>query len=150
MRVTTAKNVCALSFVLLHLFTFTTTAVISCFRMTLDVNVLLSDCAVCSKDYVRTLSHRCSKCSSNTSFGTAVFGVFAGLAGVLLVLFLYYMIRIERGRTNRNSTGRFRKILAIQSLKIIIVSWQIITQVKSCGYRVLDVFFREYFNEITF
>lgn len=92
--------------------------------------VSLVDCAVCSEDYVRTISYSCNKCSSKTSFGPAVFAIFGGLTGLLLLLSVYYMVLIERGRTTHHFVDRIKNMLAVQSLKIIIVSWQIVTQVR--------------------
>lgn len=85
---------------------------------------------MCSEDYVRTISYSCNKCSSKTSFGPAVFAIFGGLTGLLLLLSVYYMVLIERGRTTHHFVDRIKNMLAVQSLKIIIVSWQIVTQVR--------------------
>ena len=98
-------------------------------------NFLLLDCSVCSQDYFRTEGFRCSKCPSKPSSRTAALTVLGVLAGLLLMLFVYYMIRIEKRRVAWNqSNNGFKKILAVQSLKIIIVSWQIINQVVFLGY----------------
>ena len=88
--------------------------------------MLLLDCAVCIQGFAATLSYRCSECSGETSVGPVVLAVFA----VLVSFFVIYMISIEGDRNTSSSIGRMKEAIPLQSFKIIIVSWQIVTQVR--------------------
>jgi len=88
--------------------------------------LLLLDCAVCSQGYAATLYYRCSKCSRDTPVGPVALAVFA----VLAMFFVVYMISIEGDRNTWSSIDRMKAIVPLQSFKIIIVSWQIVTQVR--------------------
>jgi len=68
---------------------------------------------------------RCSKCSGETFVGPVVLAVFA----VLAMFFVFYMISIEGDRHTWSSIDRMKEVIPLQSFKIIIVSWQIVTQV---------------------
>ncbi|CAN0155551.1 unnamed protein product, partial [Ascophyllum nodosum] len=50
------------------------------------------------------------------------------VVGILGLFFVRYMISIEGHRTTWVSFDRIKAILPLQSFKIIIVSWQIVTQ----------------------
>ena len=46
--------------------------------------------------------------------------------------FVWHMVSIEKEGTTRSATFRVGKVLPLQSIKIIVVAWQIITQVSTC------------------
>ena len=90
-----------------------------------------ADCAVCSQGYATsTLSYYgCSKCSEVVSIVPTVCAVI--VVAILGLLFVRHMISIEGGhRTTWFSVDRMKAVLPLQSFKIIIVSWQIATQVR--------------------
>ena len=90
---------------------------------------LFADCAVCSEGYAGTLSYYgCSECSEVVSVVPSVCAVI--IVGLLALFFVRHMISIEGHRTTWVSFDRIKAILPLQSLKIIIVSWQIVTQVR--------------------
>ena len=90
---------------------------------------LIADCAVCSQNYTSTLSYYgCSKCSEVISIVPSVCAV--TIVGLLGLLFVRHMISIEgTHRTTWISIDRMKSVLPLKSFKIIIVSWQIVTQV---------------------
>ena len=87
------------------------------------------DCAVCSQGYGGTLSYHCSKCSEASSIVSSVCTFI--IAGLLGLLFAYYMVSIEGVRTPWVSFDRVKAVLPLQSVKIIVISWQIVTQVRT-------------------
>ena len=88
-----------------------------------------ADCAVCSQGYASTLSYYgCSECSEAISIVPSVCAIV--IMAILGLLFVRHMISIEGGhRTTWISVDRMKSVLPLQSFKIIIVSWQIVTQV---------------------
>lgn len=89
---------------------------------------VLADCSVCSENYASTLGSKCSKCSdTNQGVVIAVF-----VAAILAVLALVWkMVSIEREDSNRGIVVHVDKVLPLQSIKIMIVAWQIVTQVRT-------------------
>ena len=87
------------------------------------------DCAVCSQGYAGTLYYYCSKCSEASSIVSYVCTII--IAGLLGPLVAYYMVSIEELRTSWVSFDRVKAVLPLQSVKIIVISWQIVTQVRT-------------------
>ena len=88
-----------------------------------------ADCAVCSQGYASTLSnYGCRKCSEAVSIASSVCAV--AIVGIVGLLFVRHMISIEGHRTTWISVNQIKIVLPSQSFKIIIVSWQIVTQVR--------------------
>ncbi|CAM9560896.1 unnamed protein product [Ascophyllum nodosum] len=85
-------------------------------------------CAVCSRGYARSLSFTCRVCSDDKA--TLVAWLVVPSAVVLGLVFLGYMASKERGTDNRGCVKSF-KTLPIQSIKIVIVAWQILTELTS-------------------
>ena len=92
----------------------------------LVVNVMPVDCSVCSTGYGRKMSYGCRKCSEQDFVWPILFVIAIGL---LALLFLCHMVSIERDNVSWRSFGRLKGVMPLQSFKIIIVSWQIATQV---------------------
>lgn len=74
-----------------------------------------------------TLAFRCSKCSKGN---LAVASILLGLALAILQMFLWHMIAVESDDGRWRTIDRMKALLPLQSVKIIIVAWQIITQVR--------------------
>ena len=89
-----------------------------------------ADCAVCSQGYVSTLSfYACSECSEVISIVPSACAVI--VVAILGLLFVWHMISIEgEHRTTWFSVDQMKAVLPLQSFKIVIVSWQIVTQVR--------------------
>lgn len=88
-----------------------------------------SDCSVCSKNYSASFGFVCEKCFNNAA-GSIIFVVVIG-AGVSFVfaVFLSYMLSGETENRDRRIVARVTRYFPLQSIKIIIVVWQILTQV---------------------
>ena len=92
---------------------------------------LFADVAVCSQGYAGSLFYYydgCSKCSDESSVVPSVCNVI--LVVLLGLIFVRYMISIEGHRHTWVSFDRVKAVLPLQSFKIIIVSWQIVTKVR--------------------
>lgn len=48
---------------------------------------------------------------------------------------VWHMVSIQQGTATRGTVVRLETILPLQSLKIIVVAWQIVTQVSLCKTR---------------
>ena len=108
----------------------------ACARVFRDTHV---DCAVCETGYSSSLTtHACTRCSSSRRKGlmtaVAVIGTLVG--GLVVVLICRYVLSTELGE---EKIGFFRRrvlrAVPLQALKIIVVVWQILTQVHLAWFR---------------
>ncbi|CAN0402109.1 unnamed protein product [Ectocarpus sp. 12 AP-2014] len=87
-------------------------------------------CAVCGDGYSPSLAHTCTRCSRSRRQGLMVATVFAALLAVCATVATFrYLLSTEF--EERNMSGFHRRIfraIPLQSFKIIIVVWQILTQ----------------------
>lgn len=87
---------------------------------------------MCSDGYTEALSYACSECSNRG--GGIVVAVLLTLAAILAtVAVVSYVISGESGESGRGLVERVTKYIPLQSVKIAIVSWQILTQVRATG-----------------
>ena len=84
---------------------------------------------MCSDGYTPSLGSSCNKCSDNNSLGIALLGVFGVVAFVVCVAILNYMLSGQERGTDRGIVSRISRFIPLHSLKIIVVVWQILTQV---------------------
>ena len=88
------------------------------------------DCSVCSKTYSASLGFACNKCSDNAGGGIALV-VSMGVVFVLaFAAFLSYMLSGETRGAGQSIVARVTRFFPLQSVKIVIVVWQILTQVR--------------------
>ena len=85
------------------------------------------DCAVCNNNFVKGPGFACTKCSENV-WGILAAVVCSILAVVMTVLAVKYVISANMG-VGRGFFSRMLRRVPLQSVKIIIVAWQILTQV---------------------
>ncbi|CAM9150882.1 unnamed protein product, partial [Ectocarpus sp. 6 AP-2014] len=87
-------------------------------------------CAVCSGGYTARLGMVCSKCSDRT--GSIALGVSVSVAGLLFTVALVsYAVSGESEGRARGVVERAGRFVPLQSVKIVIVAWQILTQFTS-------------------
>eukprot|EP00903_Cladosiphon_okamuranus_P006392 g6257.t1 len=85
-------------------------------------------CSVCSDGYSAQLGFTCSKCS-NSGGGIAAIAAFSVMTVVVGAAAILYVTSVEVGcRRRRGSIGRLFRNIPLQSVKIVIVVWQILTQ----------------------
>lgn len=86
---------------------------------------MLPDCSVCSKHYTATLAFSCGHCGGEN---VAVVILVLAIASIAAVAFVWYMVSTKQEGTAR---GRVEKVLPLQSIKIVVVVWQIVAQVST-------------------
>lgn len=89
-----------------------------------------ADCAVCSDGHTEKLSFTCTKCSDGAS-GVAVVVLLVLAAVIVAVAVVSYVMSGESGGKGRGLVERVARYVPLQSVKIVIVSWQILTQVRA-------------------
>lgn len=105
-------------------------------------NALLpsADCAVCRKGFASRIQYKCARCKER-EVGEVVVGVFATAISLTIFALLWYMVSVTAGIEENGFLRTFMKYVPVQGLKIVIVVWQIITQVSRD--RVRGAFFLE-------
>ena len=88
------------------------------------------DCSVCSDGYTRSIGYRCDKCSTSSA-GLVLMAVLVTAAVVAIIFLGRYMMSEEHGQdTRRGFVEHLMRYIPLQSVKIVIVAWQILTQVR--------------------
>ena len=91
----------------------------------------VTDCAVCDGGYSSSLAHTCTLCSSSRRQGLMAASVLAALVATSAVVAAFrYLLSVNLDE--RGIDGFHRRVLQafpLQAFKIIIVVWQILTQV---------------------
>ena len=95
---------------------------------------LFPDCSVCSKNYVPGLSFICRKCSDSAMSYTIAAVVTVMIVAVGLTI-VFYLLSTERSVVGQGIVASITQRLPTQSVKIIIVVWQILTQVRAVNRR---------------
>ena len=84
---------------------------------------------MCSKTYAASLGFSCNKCSDNAAGGIALAVAMAAVFLLAFVAFLSYMLSGEMEGVDQGIAARVTRFIPVQSVKIVIVVWQILTQV---------------------
>lgn len=92
------------------------------------------DCSVCSEGYTASLGFVCTKCSDNITGDIALATVGAIVFLFVVVSFISYLLSAESEDDDRGILARVTRFVPLSSVKIVIVVWQIITQVSSREY----------------
>ena len=93
---------------------------------------ILTDCALCETGYSPSLSHTCTQCSSSRRQGTIAAVVIAAIIAAVLSVVTSFNLLLSTEVEERNTGWFHRRVLEavpVQALKIIVVVWQILTQV---------------------
>lgn len=87
-----------------------------------------ADCSICSTDYTMAMAFTCTKCMDSDG-SAAIISVIAVLVlGAIIVLYMH-LVSGEMDGAREGIIHRVTKRLPVQSIKIIVVVWQILTQV---------------------
>ena len=89
----------------------------------------MQDCSVCSENYVASLGFTCRECSDNV-ISIAITVVLSVLAVAFGMAIVSVLMSFETEGAGRGFVYRVTQWIPKQSLKIIIVTWQILTQVR--------------------
>lgn len=87
-----------------------------------------ADCAVCSEGYTSELGFVCRKCVGSAG-GIAIAVVLAAVLLVAALAVVSYVMSGESGERRPGLVDRVARYVPLQSFKIVIVAWQILTQV---------------------
>lgn len=93
---------------------------------------LAPDCSVCSRGYSASLSFTCRECSDET-VGLIIATVLVMMACVVGFAVVSYLISAEGLSGGRGIIGRVTQWIPMQSVKTVIIVWQILTQVRPTG-----------------
>lgn len=85
---------------------------------------------MCSDGYTPQLGGTCSKCADEAS-GVVLVAVVFLVALVLAVAVVSYVLSGESGGRMSGVVARVTQFIPLQSVKIVIVAWQILTQVRA-------------------
>lgn len=86
------------------------------------------DCSVCKDDYAKGPGFTCTKCTENV-WGIIVATIFLALSAIITFAAVKYLLSVEIG-ARQGILARILRRVPLQSVKIIIVAWQILTQVR--------------------
>lgn len=88
---------------------------------------------MCSEGYSERLGFSCSRCAENSAGGIAVAVFLSAAIVVLAVAVVSYGTSGKAGGDAGRGTAveRLTRYIPLQSVKIVIVAWQIITQVRA-------------------
>lgn len=88
-----------------------------------------TDCAVCSDGYSAQFGFICRECSD--SAGGIVLAVALAVVGIFAaVVVVSYVTSGERDGSGQGVVERVARYIPLQSVKIVVVAWQIVTQVR--------------------
>lgn len=88
------------------------------------------DCAVCSEGYTAQLGFTCRDCSDST--GGIIVATVLGVAALFVaVVVVSYVVSGEVGDKGHRFAVHLKRHIPLQSVKIVIVAWQILTQVRA-------------------
>ena len=99
------------------------------------------DCSVCNNDYTGSVGFTCSRCSDSTT-GIVVIGIIILACVVVGIAFALHLLSGRMENTERGLVGRITRIVPVQAVKIIIMVWQILTQVRSALHQSDGAFAR--------
>ncbi len=86
------------------------------------------DCSVCSDGYTKELGFVCRECSNGSAGSIALAVVLAVVALVAAAAVFSYGMGTRMGQGTVARLGRY---IPLQSIKIVVVAWQILTQVSA-------------------
>lgn len=88
-----------------------------------------TDCSICSKNYKCSMQYTCEKCYNRTA-GITLIAVLVAFGMVIATSVFFHLVSGGKEGTGPGIVNRLRRNIPLQSLKIIIVAWQILTQVR--------------------
>ncbi|CAM9568519.1 unnamed protein product, partial [Hapterophycus canaliculatus] len=87
-------------------------------------------CAICSDGYTAKLSFTCSRCSDSVG-GVVLVVILSAVILLAAAAAVLYLMSGEVRSTGHGVVNRMARCVPLQSIKIVIVAWQILTQFAS-------------------
>ena len=94
--------------------------------------IFVADCSVCSKTYVSGTSFSCRKCSDR-AIAITIVAILVVLATAIGLATVSYLVSAEGIGGGRGIMEAIMRRVPTESVKIIIVVWQILTQVREAA-----------------
>ena len=93
-----------------------------------------ADCAICSDGFSGSFRFICKRCSNSIGgIIVAIVFVLALLIAVMLAVSYLLSTELDRGTQRRACVERLMRYIPMQSVKVVIVTWQIVIQVRWSG-----------------
>ncbi|CAM9117457.1 unnamed protein product [Sphacelaria rigidula] len=102
-------------------------------------------CSICQENFATGPGYTCHSCSERTG-GVILVIVLGVLAFGALVGFVLYMVSAGSGGGGRRIMARAAQVIPLQSIKIIIVAWQILTQFSEVANVTYPDVYQEFLN----
>ena len=104
------------------------------FRHCRNCAINQADCAICSDGFSGGFGFICKRCSNSIGgIVVAIVFVLALLVAVILAVSYLLSTELERGIQGRACVERLMRYIPMQSVKVVIVTWQIVIQVRWSG-----------------
>ena len=103
------------------------------YNMTLPISYvprrLFADCSVCSKNHVSSLSFTCRECY-DSAVVILIATVFTVLVAAVALAIFRYLVSVKGVNAERRIMDCVTQRIPMHSVKIVIVVWQILTQLR--------------------
>ena len=93
------------------------------------VIVATTDCSVCKTNYTVGLNFLCTPCTAQ-KWGVVIASVGGAVSLAVGVFVVVYLVSGDSMGSGTGLVDRIAYFIPLQSLKIVIVAWQIVTQVR--------------------
>ena len=104
------------------------------FRHCRNCAINQADCAICSDGFSGSFGFICKRCSNSIGgVVVAIVFVLAFLVAVILAVSDLLSTELDRGTQRRACVERLMRYIPMQSVKVVIVTWQIVIQVRWSG-----------------
>ena len=92
----------------------------------------VADCSICNETYVSGMNFSCQKCSDRAISITTV-AILVVLATAIGLTTVSYLVSAEGVGGGRGIVKAIMRRVPMQSVKIVIVVWQVLTQVREAA-----------------
>lgn len=85
------------------------------------------DCAVCRTGYASRIPYKCESCAQKDG-GALIIALVVAVAVLFGMGLVWHLLSQNHAVTDNGIISRVVRCLPLQSLKIVVVAWQIVTQ----------------------
>lgn len=83
---------------------------------------------MCADAYAISKPHTCVECQEKDEGGMEIIAVLASILVLTGIIVFWYMISVIGGVTEHRMSQRILQYVPTQTLKIVLIVWQIVTQ----------------------
>lgn len=106
-------------------------------------------CSICSEGYSEHLSFSCRECSDDNT-DTIIAAAILSVVGLIVVIMLAYYLTSSETDSNVGLSGVMKRYIPLQSLKIVVVTWQILNQFSSVANVVYPGIYQDFLDGLDF